>query len=1438
MLTNAAAPLRRSARVASIRSGNRINEKVERMAESNPVFQFSAEQFEQMMSNIEARVIRQVRELSSATPTNSATPVNAGNFVKCTSHFAGTEEEDVNAFIDAVETFRDCANVSDENALRGLPMLLTGAAAKWYQGVKGEVADWVEAVAALRAAYGAAKPAPLIYRELFSKEQDEHTPTDIFVSNARALFSMLQEKPSETMQLDMIHGLLHRKIRKRVLREDVNTFEELLRRARTVERALKECEVKTDKTKCARETTVPNEKVQRCGKCRARGHDAAECRAGVDRRAPPRVNGSVVKCYGCGAPGKIRSRCDTCNPPRTATTNTAAAEVTLNYLHIAMVEAEIERGNSRPLLPIGVYDRAGVAFADSGAQTSIAGRKVYDYLLSLDAEFRPCKIKIAFADGVLRDEDASTVTVPIKLAEKTVATDFIVLPKLRANRTLLGVDFLRKAGVVLDLSRHVWYFAEKPANTYNFAQDVTFANEEPPFSACAVEEPTYALRADEGATLTGNEKRRINELLHEYRDAFRSGGEPTDALEHSIDTGDHPPISVPPYRLPEFKKEFLRKEIDRLLEEGVIEECESPWSFPVVLVPKKDGDLRLCIDYRKLNAITKGDSYPLPRMEDILHSAKRAKFISTIDLQSGYWQVRVRESDRDKTCFVCPLGTYRFIRMPMGLKTAGNTFQRLMDRFRAGLGERTLAVYLDDLIVISETFEEHLSDLRAVFERLKLFKLRAKRDKCVFGSTSVRYLGHVISEEGIRTDPSKVDAILQMKPPRNVKEVMSFYQTCSWYRRFVPDFSEVARPLSGLTKKGAVWTWGPSQQHAFDTLKELLSSPPILRQADPNLPYTLRTDASCYALGAVLLQGEGTDERPIEYASRLLIPAETRYSTTEREALAVVWAVDKFRGYIEGARVTVATDHQALKWLLSLKSPTGRLARWALRLQSYDLKVTYTPGKSNVVADTLSRPPGYVAAEIGGVSVELPRTTAEDIRREQLRDPEVKKIIDAFEADDDSRIRWADRGFVMLQGALYRQDPEVETDEAQQVVPSHLREQVMREYHDAPTAGHYGVERTLNKIATRYYFTGMRRFVSDYVRKCVECQKYKADNLKPAGLLQTPVAASRFETVAIDLFGPLPKTARGNKWVFVVEDTASKWVELFAIKDATAEECAKTLIEEVITRFGTPRKLASDNGVQFISDVMQQVAYCLDINQCFIPLYHPSSNPVERKNRDLKTQLSILVGNEHDTWDNYLGAVRFAINTTQCESTGHTPAFLTFARELRTPDDVTRDLRAIVDQENFVPRITPYLRTFADVLRQARDRNNEERDRRKVHADGKRRDAEFKVGDLVLLKTHALSSKSKRFTAKFAPKRDGPYEVSGLCGPTGVELRDLQGNQLGKYHVGDLKIFATTDGAELPAAVMPKRRRGRPRKKCMLASGRGAQPAPEGEHVAGTSANF
>lgn len=1489
---------------------------------------------------------------------------------ECPARYNGARSSiAVEAFLAGVSTFKNVEGLADKSVFEGLPLILQDDAAVWWQGVKHEVKTWDEFENRLRYTYAPKKPAYQVFQEIIEIKQDDNTPTEIFIQGKRALIAQLPPpRLTEAHELDMVFGQIRFEIRDRISRESVTSFKDLSEKTRQIERSLGEKSSKKD-----RKDNVHNIKRTRCSYCRAPGHTADVCRklkrsSNVVSENPERsmmptssldLAKPKYKCYGCGEPGVVRSRCQKCN----------VQKVKLEEISFCSNSTCDKR--LRPTVPISIGSIQVIGYIDTCAKSSVASYRLYKSLLTEGYQFKEERMYITFADGISKMQNVLTISVPVFVYGRTVPTSFIVLPEAKDNKTLLGVDFIQDALMIINLPQLTCRFVDDPANAYDLNQEgiaetiiaevvseveipellspmqatpeknmipehyssvtemslkrpygPTFSygltispksivrqqpeprladeapstltqgmntSQQPPMENFANYGPLIpielrtpphkrqrqtqldgyspiidelyrdAMRAVEETVVTlspvsknlfgspstdiasidvhnralsHEENQRLDMFLRQHEDVFIPNGKPTTQTEHIIDTGSHRPISVPPYRLPPAKTQILKEEINKMLEERIIKPCMSPWSAPVVMVPKKDGGTRVCIDYRQLNSITTPDVYPLPRIDDLLHNAKRTPFMSTIDLRAGYWQIKVKEEDQIKTAFVTPFGMYMFHRMPFGLRNAPATFQRLMDGFRISLSHIKLLTYLDDLIIMSTSFEDHLKDLQDVFARLKEYNLIANKDKCEFCCAKIKYLGHYITPHGLELDPEKINSIANMPAPSNLKHLLSFIQMCSWYRRFVPNFAKVAEPLTRLTKKNMPWTWDTEQQSAFETLRNLLVTAPVLAQADDTKPYVIKTDASNYAIGAVLVQGEGEMEHPVEYASRLLNQAERNYSTTEREALAVVWAVNKFRGYIEGTPITIMTDHQALKWLMTLKSPTGRLARWALQLQPFDITIKYISGRTNVVADLLSRP--FCDAEtkegcgICSIVVDLPKRSSKDIREQQIKDKDIEKIITALEGNSEEDAKyWSYKGYLVNNGLLYRYNPESDAEDGQLVVPQHEQSDVISVYHDQPIAGHYGAEKTYDRISKRYFWKGMRKDIERYVRNCISCTRYKPSNMKPAGLLQTTAMNKRFEVIAFDLFGPLPTSSDGKSWILVIEDLASRWVELFSLETASAENCAMTLINEIFLRYGMPRRMISDNGTQFVSAVMQQVTYVLNIKHAFTPVYHPETNPVERKNRDLKTQLAILVGDNHRAWAEKLPSIRFAMNTATCSSTDHTPAYLTFGRELRTPDDNARDLREIILSENFIPEITPKLLKLAETLKRVREVHEMKEEKRKEYVDKHRRPGpNYKPGDRVMVETHAISKTAQGFSSKLAPRRDGPYEILSSHGPSSFHIADPSrpDRSIGLYHASALQSYQRDNEAPLPTPAMPIRKRGRPPKKTVQEPSRTSRP--------------
>jgi len=460
--------------------------------------------------------------------------------------------------------------------------------------------------------------------------------------------------------------------------------------------------------------------------------------------------------------------------------------------------------------------------------------------------------------------------------------------------------------------------------------------------------------------LSAADRDRIVDVLVEYKDVFAASATKTPkfttTVEHSIDTGDAKPIKMNAYRTSKMEERIIQEEVDEMLRNGIIRKSSSPWSFPIVLVDKPDGSKRFCIDYRRLNEVTRKDSYPLPRIVDTIDVLNGAKLFSTIDFLSGYWQIPLDEESIPKTAFVTKFGLFEWLRMPFGLSNAPSTFQRCMDVMLSGLTWKCCLVYLDDILVFSRDVDEHVENLKEILGRLRSSGFSIKLSKCWFGKSEATYLGHLISSDGVKPLPSKIEAVKNFKVPENLKEVRSFLGLVNYYHRFVPNMATIAEPLYALMKKNVHYKWSEQCQKAFEQIKEILVRDPILRYPNFEREFILHTDASDVGVGAVLAQlDDDGKEYVVSYASRSLSKEEKNYTVTERECLAVIFATKQFRSYIYGNHFTVYTDHASLNWLVNLKDANGRLMRWALKLQGLNFTIKYRKGAANENADALSR---------------------------------------------------------------------------------------------------------------------------------------------------------------------------------------------------------------------------------------------------------------------------------------------------------------------------------------------------------------------------------------------------------------------------------------------------------------------------------------------------
>ncbi|UYV67705.1 hypothetical protein LAZ67_5001654, partial [Cordylochernes scorpioides] len=889
------------------------------------------------------------------------------------------------------------------------------------------------------------------------------------------------------------------------------------------------------------------------------------------------------------------------------------------------------------------------------------------------------------------------------------------------------------------------------------------------------EEPRFQINEN----LSPKEQKELKQVLERYGDLFSSRLGRTNLAKHRIDTEDAKPIKHKPYRVSAKERDIIKEQIDEMLTEGIIRPSSSPWSFPVILVKKRDGKYRFCVDYRKLNNVTVKDVYPIPRIDEVMDTLQGSTHFSAIDLRSGYWQVEVEERDKEKTAFTTAHGLYEFNVMPFGLCNAPATFERNMENMLGNLRWQICLCYLDDVIIYSPDFPTHLKRLEAVFRCFRESNLRLNDKKCRFAFEELEILGYITSKHGIKPAEHNIKAVRNFPRPKKVKEVQSFLGMCSYYRKFIKDFSKIADPLTNLIKKSVSFTWTERQEEAFQTLKTALLSPPILGHFNPNAPTYVHTDASNIGIGATLVQDIGGEEKVISYLSRTLSKAEQNYSTTEKECLAVVWSMSKLRPYLYGRHFKIVTDHHALCWLKNLKDPAGRLARWALKIQEYDFDIIHKSGKKHLDADGLSRGP-------------LPETDwDEDFERlflNQITDEE-DKFIESVKKNLNGSRRSIAQNFKEEDGCLFKKNPNPEGRAWLLVVPEYKKREIMKEYHNHMSNGHLGVARTMYRIKSKYFWPSMLKDVSEFVKTCHLCQSRKGSNQLPSGLLQPiPPANFPFERIGIDFVGPLPSTKNRKKWIIVLSDYYTRYAETRAVSEATVKEVSKFLVEDIFLRHGAPQYLISDRGSQFTSNLMKEVMKTCKIKHCFTTSYHPQTNGLtERLNRTLINMLSMYVNTDQKNWDEILPFITHAYNTTIQETTGYSPFFLMFGREPTSLLD-DRNISVDIDKDDY----DEYLKHHLDKINRTRKLviNNtiKTQERMKKNYDKKHMERSYEPGELVAVWTPIRKiGKCEKLLRKYF----GPYRILEKLSNVNylIEPKDNPGQDPLIVHVSRIKPY-------------------------------------------------
>lgn len=931
----------------------------------------------------------------------------------------------------------------------------------------------------------------------------------------------------------------------------------------------------------------------------------------------------------------------------------------------------------------------------------------------------------------------------------------------------------------LTLNKHKYIACVEPLVDAIDSHAEVFSNQ---FGECCEADLTWSSEFDL-SHLNDDLQSKLRVLLEKNKTVFAGSVldlEGCDTVLHEVNLTDSIPVKRKPYRPPYYLKDELDRQINLLLEAGILAPSTSAYCSPVCLVKKSSGEFRLVADFRHLNKKIVKDSYPLPLIQENIDNLATCKFFSTLDLTSGFHQQVIKPSDRHKLAIGTPNGLFQYTRSPFGLATSPPAFQRLMHVVLSGLSPLNISCYLDDIIVASDTEQSNLDKLQIVFDRLKLHRLKLKPSKCVFLKQEIEFLGFVVSGTTLKPKSKNLETINRFKVPKSKKDVQSFLGAINYYRRLIPDFSKRAVTLTNLTKNSDKFVWTDEAQFEFDDLRFALNNAPCLALPDMSKEFVLYTDASKFAVGCVIAQlNEDNFPQPVAFASKKLNHAQVRYSTTEREIFAIVWGVNYFKYFLQGTHFKVFTDHHSLTNMLKLRDPTNRIARWAVSLGNFDFETVFIKGKSNSVADFLSRSID-VTQEIhpvlladvpinSSVTLTMQGDLIQKIKSGQTNDEFCRDIISKLEAKN---LKPQGFHFFMDDGilkCLKRKQSHNRDFQEKLVVPQQLIEEVLQICHDSVTSCHPGFLKTLMKVRHHFFFPSMSKIVKSYIKSCIMCNRRRAH--KPhfvVPLQRRPISEGPSTHLSVDFVGPLPVTAKGNRYALFFTDFFTRYTVVFPTSDLTSETVAHCLLD-YISKFGCPKLITSDRGSSFLSEATKYVYSALGIKHIATSSYHSSGNSVnERCHFTIEDNLAFIVNDSATDWDIKMNFALLAYNTSLHLSTGFAPCYLMFGREFQLSSLMEFNTqRSYSEVDSFAKELVADMQLTYKSVRENLTKAAQAMEERVLK---QARLKSIKVGDQVFLHYPSLGISSSR---KFALPNKGPYCVTAQVSPVNFKIQNV-----------------------------------------------------------------
>lgn len=1237
------------------------------------------------------------RRLNGTTETRRNQLLTFRDVEESMETFNGDDKIDVKKWLDDFEEMATLCEWSDIQKVVYAKRLLRGSA-KLFVNYEKCTKTWKKLRRALKEEFGTVVDSHAVHRELLRRKKTSNESCQAYTYKMLEIAAQADVDVKSVIQY-IIEGIQDDAVNKTIL-HGATTIRELKEKFIQYEAIKKEEKSKTkqpksdEKKKMAKGDAAAgtsSTETRRCFNCGSRDHLGKVC--------PMKDKGA--KCFKCNQYGHIAKFCkeSAAIPKETACIiiknqpqkQVKRIEITNQYFN-----SIIDTGSDLSLISLECYKKIGCPALSEGIN--------FDGLGALNNNTRGSFI----ADVVIDDG-------------KYKITFHVVGNEIMKHAVLIGADFLNLVELRSVKGRvTIHKIPEKSIDTDSLPE------------VLKVDVVETADSLDFSYIFDKDARREVEIMVKNY--------EPKKTREVStkmtLVLKDDIPVYQKPRRLSLLEQTEVNKQLKVWLDDGIIRSSDSEYASPIVLVKKRNGDTRICIDFRKLNQKIIKDRYPLPRIDDQLDRLQDAKIFSTLDLKNGFFHVEVAEESRKYTSFIIPTGQYEFMRMPFGLCNSPAVFQKFINAvFKELIFEGIVLTYMDDLIIPSSNIKQAVDNLRRVIEVSSQAGLHINWQKCKFFQTEIEYLGHIIVNGVIKPSGCKSNAVMKFPVLRCVRDVQSFIGLTSYFRKFIHRYSIIARPLTNLLRKNVEFKFGKEEEHAFRELKIALSNKPVLRLYKVKAETELHTDASKSGFGAILLQKDSSDNvfYPVYYASGKTSPIEERYTSYELEVLAIIKALKKFRVYLLGIHFKIITDCKAFTQTMNKKDLCIRVARWALALEEYDYEIQHRPAKNMMHVDALSRNP---LPEILLIN-ENDDSLIFRLKKAQHADQDLQKIIRL------ATFNKAD-GYQLRNDLLYRDYD----NELLLVVPKLLQASVIRQAHEQ---GHFGVNKTEILVRRDYWFKDMRSKIEKIIKSCINCILAERKQGKQEGFLNTIDKGNvPLHTYHVDHLGPLPSTKKCYRHIFVVVDAFSKFIWLYATKSTDAAEVIDRLGKQSIV-FGNPYRIVSDRGTAFTSNLFKD--YCIDekIQHLLITTGIPRGNgQVERINRVLIPLLTKLSAPKPEEWFKYLDVAQKYINVTLSRSTGRTPFQLMFGIRMRLKEDV--QLRELIESE--------WARMFEDerddIREKAREKIAEIQQENLKSFNKKRTTAlKYKDGDLVAIKRTQFGP-----GLKFRNKYLGPYCIT------------------------------------------------------------------------------